>query len=142
MLLLWTQEYKKFEQFSPNVDGKIKAVFQDFIWDFFKKIKLDSVINSNHFFENIQGFHGSKVNPEIARSFDLKSQNIQNILLNTRLVNIVLANKLFRKRSKKSYSVDTDTAASIIKSAFKHCAFISMLLQIYWAFVVNALHQH
>lgn len=89
------------------------------------------MINSNHFFENIQGFHVSKVNPEIARSFDLKSQNIQNILLNTRLVNIVLANKLFRKRSKKSYSVDTDTAASIIKSAFKHCAFISMLLQIY-----------
>ena len=140
MLSLWTQEYKKFEQFSPNVDGKIKAVFQDFIWDFFKKIKLDSVINSNHFFENIQGFHVSKVNPEIARSFDLKSQNIQNILLNTRLVNIVLANKLFQKRSKKSYSVDT--AASIIKSAFKHCAFISMLLQSYWAFVVNALHQH
>ena len=77
MLSLWTQEYKKFEQFSPNVDGKIKAVFQDFIWDFFKKIKLDSVINSNHFFENIQGFHVSKVNPESAKSFDLKLQNIQ-----------------------------------------------------------------
>ena len=74
MLLLWTQEHKKVEQFSPNVDGK---VFQDLIWDFFKNGKLDSVINSNYSFENIQGFHICKVNPESARSFDLKLQNIQ-----------------------------------------------------------------
>ena len=77
MFSLWTQEHKKVEQFSPNVDGKIKTVFQDLIWDFFKNGKLDSVINSNYSFENIQGFHISKVNPESARSFDLKLQNIQ-----------------------------------------------------------------
>ena len=117
----------------PSVNENIAKLFQNFVYNNINIEKLENLLKEVLPPENITGLEANKMTSEIwqqiahqTKSFDLKLQNLQKLILKSLPVLSKTANTLFEHRSEK----DLTKLVALVKATIKSCADTAVLLEV------------
>ena len=132
MLTCLSQEYECSEQQGLPIDDRVQSFLQKLIWGVHKQEKLDLVLQNTLIIpSNIsRDYVLKKINPEIwgkighdKKSFDLKLQSMQSLLLKTMNILTVSTDTLYKGRNLDQAAIQT-----LVKDTIRNCADMMMLL--------------
>ena len=126
-----SQDLEKCEERGPCLNENIAQLFQNLVYNDINVEKLENLFKEVLPPENINGLEASKVNSEVWRqiahqtkSFDLKLQNLQKIILKPLSVLNNTANTLYEHRPEK----DLTKLVALVKATIKSCADTAVFL--------------
>ena len=126
-----SQDLEKCEERGPPLNENIAKLFRNLVYNDINVEKLENLFKEVLPPENINGLEANKVNSEVWRqiahqtkSFDLKLQNLQKIILKSLSVLNKTANTLYEHRSEK----DLTKLVALVKATIKSCADTAVFL--------------
>ena len=127
------QDLEKCVKRGPPVNENIAKLFQNLVYNDINIEKLENLLKEVLPPENITGLEANKVTSEIwqqiahqTKSFDLKLQNLQKLILRSLPVLSKTANTLYEHRSEK----DLTKLVALVKATIKSCADTAVLLEV------------
>ena len=126
-----SQDLEKCEERGPPLNENIAKLFRNLVYNDINVEKLENLFKEVLPPENINGLEANKVNSEVWRqiahqtkSFDLKLQNLQKIILKSLSVLNKTANTLYEHRSEK----DLTKLVALVKATIISCADATVFL--------------
>ena len=126
-----SQDLEKCEERGPPLNENIAKLFRNLVYNDINVEKLENLFKEVLPPENINGLEANKVNSEVWRqiahqtkSFDLKLQNLQKMILKSLSVLNKTANTLYEHRSEK----DLTKLVALVKATIISCADATVFL--------------
>ena len=126
-----SQDLEKCEERGPPLNENIAKLFRNLVYNDINVEKLENLSKEVLPPENINGLEANKVNSEVWRqiahqtkSFDLKLQNLQKVILKSLSVLNKTANTLYEHRSEK----DLTKLVALVKATIISCADATVFL--------------